>query len=350
VIGIFNKHKEVHLVAVKVGINGFGRIGRLSLRAMLAKYPKDIEVVAINDLVDAKTNAHLFKYDSNYGVYAGEVTSEENAIVIDGKKIKVFAEKDPANIPWGEVGAEIVVESTGFFTDATKAKAHVHDSVKKVIISAPAKNEDATVVMGVNEDIYDAKKDVIISNASCTTNCLAPIAKVLDDTFGIEKGFMTTVHASTNDQKVQDQAHKDLRRARATSLSIIPTTTGAAKAIALVVPALKGKLHGISLRVPTSTVSLVDLVVVLKKDATEQEINDAFTAAANGPMKGILGVTNDPVVSVDFKQNALSSIADLQSTMVLGGNMAKILSWYDNEWAYSTRVGDLITYIVKKGL
>lgn len=337
-------------MAVKVGINGFGRIGRLTLRAILEKYPNEIEVVALNDLVDAKTNAHLFKYDTNYGVFPGDVSYEEKDIIINGKKINVYSERDPANIPWGNHGVEVVIEGTGIFTDANKAKAHVHDSVKKVIITAPAKNEDVTIVLGVNEEMYDPKKDVIISNASCTTNCLAPVGKVLQDSFGIVKGFMTTVHAYTNDQKVQDQAHSDLRRARAAAMSIIPTTTGAAKAISLVVPELKGKMHGLALRVPTSTVSLVDLVVELQKDVTEQEINDALKAAANGRMKGYLGVCEEPLVSVDFKGNALSSIVDAKSTMVLGGNMAKVLSWYDNEWAYSTRVADLIDYMVKKGL
>lgn len=337
-------------MAVRVGINGFGRIGRLSLRAILEKYSGEIEVVALNDLVDAQTNAHLFKYDSNYGVFNGEVGYEEKDIVINGKKIVVYAEKDPANIPWGDQKVDIVLESTGFFTDAAKAKAHVRDSVKKVIISAPAKNEDVTVVLGVNEEMYDPKKDVIVSNASCTTNCLAPVAKALQDAFGIQYGFMTTVHAYTNDQKVQDQAHKDLRRARAAAVNIIPTTTGAAKAIALVVPELKGKMHGLSLRVPTSTVSMVDLVVTTNKPVTEQSINDVLKAAAAGRMKGYLSVTDEPLVSVDFKGNPYSSIVDGLSTMVLGENMAKILAWYDNEWGYSSRVADLINYMVQKGL
>ena len=336
-------------MAVKVGINGFGRIGRLTLRAILEKYPNKIEVVAVNDLVDSKTNAHLFKYDSNYGVFDGDVTYEDKDIVVNGKKIYVYCEKDPANIPWGAHDVDVVLESTGIFTD-DRARAHKHDSVKKVIISAPAKNEDITIVMGVNEDKYDPSKDHIISNASCTTNCLAPVAKVLLDSFGVQKGFMTTVHAYTNDQKVQDMAHKDLRRARAAAVSIIPTTTGAAKAVSLVIPELKGKMHGLALRVPTPTVSLVDLVVLLERDTNEQEINDALKAAANGRMKGYLGVTDDPVVSVDFKGNPLSSVVDALSTMMIGGNMAKILSWYDNEWAYSCRVGDLIDYMVKKGL
>jgi len=337
-------------VAVRVGINGFGRIGRLTLRAILDQYPNDIEVVALNDLVDAQTNAHLFKYDSSYGVFPGDVTYEEKDIVINGKKIYVYAEKDPANIPWGNHGVQIVIESTGVFTDATKAQAHVHDGVKKVIITSPAKNEDVTVVLGVNEEMYDPAKHAMISNASCTTNCLAPVAKVLQDSFGIVKGFMTTIHAYTNDQRLLDQAHKDLRRTRAAALSIIPTTTGAAKAISLVIPALKGKMHGLALRVPTATVSLVDLVVELEKDVTEQQINDAMKAAANGRLKGYLGVCEEPLVSIDFKGNSLSSILDAPSTMVLGGRMAKVLAWYDNEWGYSCRVADLIDYMVKKGL
>ncbi len=337
-------------MAVKVGINGFGRIGRLSLRAMLQKYPNDIEVVAINDLCDSKTNAHLFKYDTNYGVWPGEVKAEDDGIVIDGKKIKVYAEKDPAQIPWQDLGVQIVVEATGIFTDAAKAGLHKHDTVKKVIISAPAKNEDITIVMGVNDNEYDAAKHNIVSNASCTTNCLAPFAKVLQDSFGIESGFMTTVHAYTNDQKIADQAHKDLRRSRAAAANIIPTTTGAAKAIALVIPALKGKMHGYALRVPTTTVSCVDLTVNLAKGTTVEEINAAMKAAADGPMKGIFGYTEDPVVSSDFRGDSRSSIFDAQCTMMLGDKFAKVVSWYDNEWAYSERVGDLIDFMVKKGL
>jgi len=337
-------------VAVRVGINGFGRIGRLTLRAILEQYPDEIEIVALNDLVDAQTNAHLFKYDSSYGIFPGQVGFEEKDIIVNGKKIYVYAEKDPASIPWGNHGVQVVVESTGIFTDANKAEAHLHDSVKKVIITAPAKNEDVTIVLGVNEDIYEPANHTIISNASCTTNCLAPIAKVLQDSFGIVKGFMTTVHAYTNDQRLQDQAHKDLRRTRAAALSVIPTTTGAAKAISLVIPELKGKMHGIALRVPTATVSLVDLVVELEKETTEQGINDAMKAAANGKMRGYLGVCEEPLVSIDFKGNPLSSILDAASTMVLGGNMAKVLAWYDNEWGYSCRVADLIDFMVKKGL
>lgn len=337
-------------MAVRVGINGFGRIGRLTLRAILERYPNEIEVVALNDLVDAKTNAHLFKYDSNYGPFNGEVYAEDKDIVINGKKIVVYSEREPANIPWGDQKVDIVLESTGFFTDANKAKAHVHDTVKKVIISAPAKNEDVTIVLGVNEEMYDAAKHNIVSNASCTTNCLAPVAKVLQDTFGIKYGFMTTVHAYTNDQKVQDQAHSDLRRARAAAVSIIPTTTGAAKAVSLVVPELKGKVHGLALRVPTSTVSLVDLVVTTEKPVTVESINAALKAGAAGRMKGVMDVTDEPLVSVDFKGNAFSSIVDAMSTMVLGENTAKILSWYDNEWGYSNRAADLISYMAKKGL
>ena len=337
-------------MAVKVGINGFGRIGRLSLRAILEKYPNEIEVVALNDIVDAQTNAHLFKYDSNYGVFDGDVSYEEKDIVINGKKIYVYAERDPANIPWSNHGAQIVIESTGIFTDATKAKAHVQGSVKKVLITAPAKNEDVTIVLGVNEEKYDPKNHVIISNASCTTNCLAPVAKAINDKFGIVQGFMTTIHAYTNDQKVQDQAHKDLRRARAAGLSMIPTTTGAAKAVSLVIPELKGKMNGLALRVPTPTVSLVDLVMDLEKDATAEAINDALKAAAKGRMKGYLGVSDEPLVSVDFKKNEFSSIVDALSTMTLGPKFAKVLSWYDNEWGYSCRVADLIDYMVKKGL
>ena len=317
---------------------------------MLKNYPNDIEVVAINDLFDSKTNAHLFKYDTNYGPWPGEVKGEEDGIVIDGKKIKVFAERDPAAIPWESLGVQIVVESTGIFTDANKAKAHIKGTVKKVIISAPAKNEDATIVMGVNEDIYDAAKDNIVSNASCTTNCLAPFAKVLNDTFGIEDGFMNTIHSYTNDQRTNDQAHKDLRRARAAACNMIPTSTGAAKAIGLVIPELKGKLHGLSMRVPTPTVSIVDLTANFKKPVTVESINAAIKAAAEGPMKGILGYTEDPVVSSDFKGDNRSSIFDGLSTMVLGDKFAKVLSWYDNEWAYSNRVGDLIIFMVKKGL
>jgi len=345
-------------MAVKVGINGFGRIGRLTLRAILEKYPNEIEVVAINDLFDSKTNAHLFKYDSNYGPWPQDVKAEDDAIVVGGKRIKVYAEKDPGKIPWQDHGIQIVIEGTGVFTDALGdpakgkpgANAHLHDTVKKVIITAPAKNEDVTVVMGVNDEDYDAKSHHIISNASCTTNCLGPVAKVITDKFGIEYGFMTTVHAYTNDQKVADQAHKDLRRARAAAVNIIPTTTGAAKAISLVIPELKGKMHGYALRVPVPTVSLVDLTLNTTKPVTVESVNAAMKAASEGKMKGILGYTEDPVVSSDFKGTHFSSIFDATSTILLGDKFLKVLAWYDNEWAYSERVGDLIDYMVKKGL
>ncbi len=320
------------------------------MRAMLAKFPNDIEVVAINDLVDPKTNAHLFKWDTTYGPFEGDVSAAEGAIVVNGKSIKSFQEKDPAAIDWNGVGADIVVESTGFFTDAEKAKAHLGGSVKKVIISAPAKNEDATIVLGVNDDAYDPAKHHIISNASCTTNCLGPVAKVLVDNFGIENGLMTTIHAYTNDQKIQDQAHKDLRRARAGAVNMIPTTTGAAKAIALVIPELKGKMHGFAMRVPTLTVSVVDLTFNTTKPITVESINAAVKAAAEGPMKGILGYTDEPLVSSDFKGDARSSIFDSLATIALGDKFAKVISWYDNEWGYSTRVADLIVFMVKKGL
>lgn len=333
---------------VKVGINGFGRIGRNTTRAALQN--PAVEVVAINDLTDAKTLAHLLKYDSVHGILAAEVSVDGDSIVVDGKKIKVFSVKDPAQIPWSELGVEIVVESTGFFTDGNVAKAHMQGTVKKVIISAPAKNEDITIVMGVNDDQYDPAKHNIISNASCTTNCLAPFVKVLQDTFGIERGLMTTVHSYTNDQKILDVAHKDLRRARAAGMSIIPTTTGAAKAIAQVMPELKGKLNGFSMRVPTPDVSITDLVVELKKNTTAEEINEVLKKAAESYLKGIMDYTDLPLVSMDFKGNSNSSIIDGLSTMVIEGNMAKVVSWYDNEWGYSNRVVDLAAYIAKKGL
>jgi len=337
-------------MAIRVGINGFGRIGRITFRAMAAKYPDSIEVVGINDLAPLEANAHLLKYDSNYGVFPGTVETAGGALVVNGKKIAVCSERDPSKIPWGDVGAEVIIESTGFFTDGTKAIAHKRETVKKVIISAPAKNEDITLVLGVNDEAYDPAKHHIISNASCTTNCLAPIAKVLSDSFGIEKGFMTTVHAYTNDQRVNDVVHEDLRRARSAAMNIIPTTTGAARAISLVIPELKGKMHGLAMRVPTSTVSIVDLVALLKKNATEKEINEAFEQAAAGRMKGILDVSYDPLVSSDLRGNPFSSIVDGQSTMVLDNNLVKVLAWYDNEWAYSTRLADLVHFLAAKGL
>jgi glyceraldehyde 3-phosphate dehydrogenase len=337
-------------MAVQVGINGFGRIGRITFRAMQERYGDSIEVVAVNDLTDTKTNAHLLKYDSNFGGFNGSVEVGESDITVNGRKIHVFKERDPAAIPWGDYGVDVVVESTGFFTDGGKASAHLKGGAKKVIISAPATNDDLTVVMGVNHLEYDPAKHNILSNASCTTNCLAPVSKVLLENFGIEKGLMTTVHAATNDQKVADQAHSDLRRARATLDNIIPTSTGAAKAISRVLPALQGKMHGLAFRVPTKTVSVVDLTVVLEKEATVDQLNEALRAAAEGELKGILGYCTDPCTSIDFKGNPLSSILDAASTMVIGGNLAKVVSWYDNEYGYSCRVADLANYIASKGL
>jgi len=335
-------------LAVKVGINGFGRIGRLVMRA--AANNPDVEVVAVNDLTDAETNAHLFKYDSVHGTFPGEVKVSGDEILINGKPVKVFSEKDPHNLPWRDLGVQIVVEATGKFRDKEKASAHLDAGAKKVIITAPAKNEDITIVMGVNEDKYDPANHHIISNASCTTNCLAPVAKVLNDKFGIIRGLMTTTHAYTNDQQVLDLAHKDLRRARAAAQSMIPTTTGAAKAVALVLPELKGKLTGIAVRVPTPNVSLVDLVVELGKPATVEEINQAFKDAAAGELKGILAYSDVPLVSKDYNGDPHSAIVDGPCTMVIADTMAKVFAWYDNEWAYSLRVLDLALYIANKGL
>jgi glyceraldehyde 3-phosphate dehydrogenase len=333
----------------RIGINGFGRVGRLSLRAINQRHRGKLEVVAINDLTDTRTNAHLFKWDSNYGRYPGEVEAKEDSIVIDGKKVKVLAEREPAKLPWGELGVEIVIESTGFFTDATKAAAHLKGGTKKVIISAPAKNEDITIVLGVNEDKYQPDKHHIISNASCTTNCIAPIVKVLHQSFGVSKGLMTTAHAYTNDQRLLDTFHRDLRRARAAALNIVPTTTGAARAVTQVIPELKGRLHGLALRVPTSTVSLVDFVAELEKEVTVEEVNKALEKAAAGELKGIMEYCTEELVSTDFKGNPASSIVDAPSTMVIAGNMVKVLAWYDNEWGYSCRLGDLAAYIASKG-
>jgi len=330
---------------IKVGINGFGRIGRNVVRAGL--HNPNIEFVAANDLTDTATIAHLLKYDSTLGQLHEEVRAEGDTIFVGGKKIKVFATKDPAEIDWPGVGADVVVESTGRFTEAHDAKKHLRGSVKKVIISAPAKGEDITIVLGVNDKSYDKSKHHIVSNASCTTNCLAPVAKVLHETFGIEKGSMTTIHSYTNDQNVLDFPHKDLRRARAAALNMIPTTTGAAKAISLVITELKGKLDGYSMRVPTPDVSAVDLVVVTTKNTTDAEVNAALKSAAEGPLKGILGYTADPVVSTDMLHNPNSSIVDSLMTKVLAGNLVKVLAWYDNEWGYSMRVVDLISFLVK---
>ncbi len=334
-------------MAVKVGINGFGRIGRNVFRACMGN--PEIEIVAVNDLTSPETLAHLLKYDSILGNLNHEITAGEGFISVDGKKLKVHAERDPAKLDWSSSGVQIVIESTGHFTDATKARAHLHGTVKKVIISAPASNEDATFVMGVNEKTYDPAKHNVISNASCTTNCLAPIAKVLNDSFGIVSGLMNTIHSYTNDQVTLDFPHKDLRRARAAGLNIIPTSTGAAKALHLVLPELKGKLDGFSLRVPTPVVSVVDLTVQTEKPVSVAAVNDAMKAAAEGPLKGILGYETAPLVSMDYKGNPLSSIVDAPSTKVIG-NVVKVISWYDNEWGYSNRIRDLVLYVAKKGL
>jgi glyceraldehyde 3-phosphate dehydrogenase len=335
-------------MAVKVGINGFGRIGRNVFRAALGN--PAIEFVAVNDLTSPATLAHLLKYDSILGNLSHTITAGDDFIAVDGKKLKVFAERDPAKLDWSSTGAQVVIESTGHFTDATKAKAHLQGTVKKVIISAPATNEDLTIVLGVNQDKYDPKKHNVISNASCTTNCLAPLAKVLNDSFGIAAGIMTTIHSYTNDQVILDFPHKDLRRGRAAALSMIPTSTGAAKALHLVVPELKGKLDGFAIRVPTPNVSVVDLTFTSEKPVTKEAINDALKAAADGPMKGILGLENNELVSSDFKGNPLSSIVDSPLTKTVGSNMAKVISWYDNEWGYSNRVKDLVLFLEKAGL
>jgi glyceraldehyde 3-phosphate dehydrogenase len=333
---------------VKVGINGFGRIGRGVVRAAL--HNPEIEFVAVNDLTDTKTLAHLTKYDSVMGRLCDEVRIDGDSIVIGPRRIKVFAEKDPAQLDWTSVGAQVVIESTGRFTEAKEAKKHIRGSVKKAIISAPAKEEDITIVLGVNEKSYDPAKHNVISNASCTTNCLAPVAKVLHEKWGIQKGSMTTIHSYTNDQNVLDFPHRDLRRARAAALNMIPTTTGAAKAIGLVMPELKGKLDGYAMRVPTPDVSVVDLVVVLDKSATDKEVNAGLKSAAEGELKGILAYTEDPVVSSDLLRNPNSSIVDGQLTKVVGGNLAKVVAWYDNEWGYSQRCNDLAIFLAQKGL
>ncbi|GAB2691466.1 type I glyceraldehyde-3-phosphate dehydrogenase [Paenibacillus thermoaerophilus] len=333
---------------VKVGINGFGRIGRNVFRAALNN--PNVEIVAINDLTDTNTLAHLLKYDSTHGRLDAEVKAGDGTLIVNGKEIKVFAERDPGNLPWAQYGVEIVVESTGIFTAKEKAELHLKGGAKKVIISAPATNEDITIVLGVNEDKYDPAKHTIISNASCTTNCLAPFAKVLHEKFGIVKGLMTTVHSYTNDQQVLDLPHKDLRRARAAAENIIPSSTGAAKAVSLVLPELKGKLNGMAFRVPTPNVSVTDLVVELSRNVTVDEVNAALKEAANGPLKGILNYTEEPLVSSDFLHDPASSTIDALSTMVVGDNLVKVVSWYDNEWGYSNRVVDLAAYIASKGL
>ena len=337
-------------MATKVGINGFGRIGRLALKAIIQRCDGKAEVAAVNDLTDAKTNAHLFKYDSNYGTYPGKVEAKDDGIVVDGRTIKVLAEREPAKIPWRDYGVDIVIESTGLFTQASKAAAHLQAGAKKVIISAPAQEEDISIVLGVNEEKYEPAKHRIISNGSCTTNCIAPVVKVLNQNFGIVHGLMTTVHAYTNDQKILDVFHRDLRRARSAGTNIIPTTTGAAKVVGIVIPELQGKLHGLALRVPVSSVSIVDFVTDLKKKASVEEINVAFRKAADGELKGILEYCDQPLVSSDFKGNPASSIFDALSTMVIDDNLTKVLAWYDNEWGYSCRLADLTAYIAKKGL
>ena len=335
-------------MGIKVGINGFGRIGRNVMRTALGD--ADIDFVAVNDLTDTKTLAHLLKYDSVMGNLEQDISATENSINVDGDEFRVFSEKDPSLIDWNSVGAEIVIESTGRFTNAEDAKKHLGGSVKKVIISAPAKGEDVTIVLGVNDEMYDAGKHNIISNASCTTNCLAPVAKVMHDKFGIKNALMNTIHSYTNDQQLLDLPHKDLRRARAAALSMIPTSTGAAKAVALVLPELKGKFDGISVRVPTPNVSLVDVVMNLERDTTTEEVNQALKDAANEELVGILAFSEEPLVSVDYRKNENSSIVDAEYTKVIGGNMVKVLAWYDNEWGYSCRVRDLVKYIAQKGL
>ena len=337
-------------MTAKIGINGFGRIGRLALKAIIQRCPDKLEVVAVNDLTDAKTNAHLFKYDSNYGVYPGKVEAKDDSIIVDDREIKVLAERDPAKIPWQDYGVDIVIESTGLFTQASKAASHLQGGAKKVIISAPAQDEDITVVLGVNEGQYEPTKHHIISNGSCTTNCIAPVVKILHQNFGVSRGLMTTVHSYTNDQRILDVFHRDLRRARAAATNIIPTTTGAARVVGVVIPELKGKLHGIALRVPTSVVSIVDFVADLDREVTAEEVNHAFQRAAEGELKGIVEYCDEPLVSSDFKGNSASAIFDSLSTMVIDGNMVKVLAWYDNEWGYSCRLADLAAYIASKSL
>jgi len=337
-------------MTTKIGINGFGRIGRLTLRTINQYHKGKLEVVAVNDLTDTKTNAHLLKWDSTYGPYPGKVEASEEAIIVDGKEVKVLSERDPGSIPWRDYGVDIVLEATGLFTDATKAAAHLQGGAKKVIISAPAKNEDVTIVLGVNEDHYDPGKHKVISNASCTTNGIAPAVKVLHQNFGISKGLMTTIHAYTNDQRIQDMFHEDLRRARAAAMNIVPTTTGAARAVTIVIPELKGRLHGLAFRIPTVTVSIIDFVADLDREVTVEQVNQAFQTAAEGPLAGILEYCQEPLVSIDFKGNPASCIIDALGTMVIGGNMVKVLAWYDNEWGYSCRLADLAVYVADKGL
>jgi len=337
-------------LTTRVGINGFGRIGRLVLRATNERYPDKLEVAAVNDLTDAKTNAHLLKYDTTYGGYPGHVEASNGDLVVDGRSIRVFSERDPAQIPWSEMGVDLVVESTGIFTDAEKAGGHLEGGAKKVVISAPARGEDLTIVLGVNEHLYDGANHKIVSNASCTTNCFATMVKVLHDSFGVEHGVMSTIHSYTNDQAILDQRHSDLRRARAAAANIIPTSTGAARAVGLVLPELNGKLDGIAFRVPTITGSITDFVATVSRDVTVDEINVAYQEAADGKMKGILEYSDEPLVSSDFKGNSHSCIIDGLSTMVMQGRMVKVMGWYDNEWGYSCRTADLCALIADKGI
>jgi glyceraldehyde 3-phosphate dehydrogenase len=332
-----------------IGINGFGRVGRQTLKALLERHADALEVVAINDLTDTRTNAHLLKYDSTYGRFPGEVEATAESLIVNGHPISVFAQRDPAQIPWGDLGVALVIESTGHFTEANKAVAHLHGGARKVIITAPARGEDLTVVLGVNESMYDPARHHIVSNASCTTNCLAPAARVLHEAFGIERGLMTTIHAYTNDQRLLDQEHKDLRRARSAAINIIPTSTGAARALALVIPELAGRFDGMSVRVPTATVSVVDFVATVQKETTREKVNEAFRAAAEGPLRGILDYSEEPLVSSDLRGDAHSAIIDGLSTIVMGGTMVKVLAWYDNEWGYCCRVADLAAFVAAKG-
>ena len=337
-------------MTTRIGINGFGRIGRQVTRSILERHSDELEIVAVNDLTDTETNAHLFKYDTNYGRYPGTVEASDGHVVVDGRPIKVFSERDPAKIPWGDLGVQLVIESTGFFTNAQQAAGHLEGGAKKVIISAPAKGDDLTVVMGVNEDKYDPAQHTVVSNASCTTNCVAPLVKVLNDNFGISHALMTTVHAYTNDQKILDQVHSDIRRARAAAANIIPTTTGAAKAVGVVMPEMQGKIHGMAFRVPVPTVSLIDLVANVERSVTRDDVNEAFQQASQETLSGVLEYCEEELVSSDFKGNPASAIFDAPSTMVMGDSMVKVLGWYDNEWGYSCRVGDLAAFMAAKGL
>jgi glyceraldehyde 3-phosphate dehydrogenase len=337
-------------MATRIAINGFGRIGRQVLKAIMERHPNSLEVVAVNDLADTATNAHLLKYDSNYGRFPGTVEAMDDRLIVNGKTVRVFAERDPAKIPWGRVEAQVVVESTGLFTDASRAREHIRDTVKKVIISAPSKGEDLMVVLGVNESRYDPARHAVLSNASCTTNCVAPMVKVLHDSFGVQKALMSTIHAYTNDQSILDTYHKDRRRARSAATNIIPTTTGAAQAVGTVIPELQGKIHGLAYRVPVPTGSIIDLTATLERDVTAEAINEAFRKAAEGPMKGILEYCTEELVSSDFIENPHSCIFDALTTIAIGGNLVKIAGWYDNEWGYSCRTADLCAYLGEKGV